>query len=66
MQHTTKAAKPLSQKKMKKADGYLLYDTIICCIVGTRLRDTVEGEEKRIKAKATKKVSIRYLRHQLP
>jgi len=31
---------------MKKTDGYLLYDTISCCRVSTRLWETVEGEEK--------------------
>jgi len=38
--------------------GYLLYDTIISHKVSTRLWDTVEGEEKRIKkTKATKKAT---------
>jgi len=47
MQHTTKAANsPSTKTKIKKTDGYLLYDTIICLRISTILRDTVEGEEK--------------------
>ena len=60
MQHTTKTAKsPSAKTNTEKTDGYLLYNNIICRRVSTRLRDTVEGEERRIKAKATKTLNIR-------
>jgi len=54
MQHTTKLS--FHKDKNKKADGYLLYSTIICRRVSTRPQDIMEEEEERIKAKATKKV----------
>jgi len=63
MQSTAKAANSHSTKRqtIKKTDGYLLYDTIICHRISTRLRDTVEGEEKTINAYSSSVVSSNHL-----
>jgi len=65
MQHTTKAANsPSTKTKKKKTDGYLLYNSIVCHRVSTKLQD-FPGEEKIIKVKATKNLPEVYFASKL-